>query len=121
MIQDEIVKEIAEANGKTGCLIQVMEECAELTKACSKLLRVDGVGNPTDYGYSRALNEITEECADVFVTVSELLYVLRLDNEARFMNQCNRKILRRLSGLYLETGDPHYKEMIKMIQFIKEN
>ena len=54
-------------------LEQVTEECGELTKACMKLIRALGNGNPCDISKEEALENVVEEMSDVGVALDFLV------------------------------------------------
>lgn len=54
-------------------LEQVTEECGELTKACMKLIRAIGNGNPCDIPETEALDNVVEEISDVEVAIQFLI------------------------------------------------
>lgn len=54
-------------------LEQVTEECGELTKACMKLIRALGNGNPCDVSKEEALENVVEEMSDVGVALDFLV------------------------------------------------
>lgn len=85
--------------GEAGLLLQLMEECSELSKACAKRLREMGYGQPLgDNGKPKikwSLNSIRtgasidlsghwdnliEEMADVSLVIDEILVKLALDH-----------------------------------------
>lgn len=79
---------IIENERRTAAVIQLMEECAELIQACSKLLRVDGVGTITDVKRQEAIDLLTEEIADVEVTGTVVMRQLGIDDEEIIDNYC---------------------------------
>ena len=60
-------------------LEQVAEECGELTKACMKLIRAIGNGNPCNISESDAIDSVVEEISDVEIA----MYYLKLTLQER--------------------------------------
>lgn len=58
-------------------LEQVAEECGELTKACMKLIRAIGNGNPCNVSKEEAINSVVEEISDVEVATYYLKLMLQ--------------------------------------------
>lgn len=58
-------------------LEQVAEECGELTKACMKLIRAIGNGNPCNISEADAIDSVVEEISDVEVAMSYLKPMLQ--------------------------------------------
>lgn len=57
-------------------LEQVAEECGELTKACMKLIRALGNGNPCNVTKEEAVASVLEEWSDVEIAGIYLLQML---------------------------------------------
>ena len=58
-------------------LEQVAEECGELTKACMKLIRAIGNGNPCNVSEEEAIDNVVEEISDVEVATYYLKLALQ--------------------------------------------
>ena len=58
-------------------LEQTAEECGELTKACMKLIRAIGNGNPCSISETEAIDGVVEEISDVEVAMSYLKPMLQ--------------------------------------------
>lgn len=58
-------------------LEQVAEECGELTKACMKLIRAIGNGNPCNVSEEEAIDSVVEEISDVEVATYYLKLMLQ--------------------------------------------
>ena len=58
-------------------LEQLTEECCELGKACMKLVRAKGNGNPCSVGLEEARDKVVEEWADVIVAGHYLMEMLQ--------------------------------------------
>lgn len=66
-------------------LEQVAEECGELTKACMKLIRAIGNGNPCNVTEEEAIEAVIEEMSDLEVAAGYLQMMLdeRTDFDVR--------------------------------------
>ena len=66
-------------------LEQVAEECGELTKACMKLIRAIGNGNPCNVTEEEAIEAVIEEMSDLEVAAGYLQTMLnkRVDFDVR--------------------------------------
>lgn len=66
-------------------LEQVAEECGELTKACMKLIRAIGNGNPCNVSEEEAIEAVIEEMSDLEVAAGYLQMMLdeRTDFDVR--------------------------------------
>ena len=64
-----VLEKAIEKWGKEAQTIVAMEECAELIKECSKMLR--GQGN---------IDHLIEEIADVMICITELEVMYNIDN-----------------------------------------
>lgn len=60
-------------------LEQLTEECCELGKACMKLVRAEGNGNPCNATFDEALDKVVEEWSDVLVAGQYLMEMLQPD------------------------------------------
>ena len=58
-------------------LEQLTEECCELGKACMKLVRAEGNGNPCSDSRDEALDKLVEEWSDVIVAGQYLMRMLQ--------------------------------------------
>lgn len=79
MIRAEI-KRNAEFLGKEGMTIQTMEESAELAKACSKMLRANGIGQTTPITKEEAKKNLSYAIADMHICLLELAYLYGIDD-----------------------------------------
>jgi len=59
---------------KTSAFVLTMEECGELTQACSKVLRRNGD--------EKSLSDLTEEAGDVYCMLNLLVHLGYLDWES---------------------------------------
>ena len=90
---------IADVTGMYDCAEMVMEECAELIRACSKFLRINGEGTPTSASVNEVYNNLAEEIADVRITIDEFLLSRPGILEMEVNEWEDKKIKRRLKGL----------------------
>lgn len=60
-------------------LEQLAEECCELGKACMKLIRAEGNGNPCSASFEEAADKVVEEWSDVLVAGEYLMEMLQPD------------------------------------------
>lgn len=97
-------------NGPDNCVEIMMEECAELIQACSKYLRLQGLGTPPRDTPKDVRGMLVEEIADVKICIEQVIRALSLDEEAINLEMAF-KLKRRLNGLYKETGDEVYKDI----------
>lgn len=97
-------------NGPDNCVEIMMEECAELIQACSKYLRLQGLGTPPRDTPKDVRAMLVEEIADVKICIEQVIRALSLDQEAISLEMAF-KLKRRLNGLYKETGDEVYKDI----------
>lgn len=72
-MNNQIIEEGVDIRAK---LEQVAEECGELTKACMKLVRALGNGNPCNVSKEEAVADVLEEWSDVEVAGIYLLQML---------------------------------------------
>lgn len=79
---DDTVLEVKNARrmGQAGLYFQLMEECAELTQACAKVLRLSGYGQPVgkedrSFLETRFRDNLIEEIADVSLVIDEVLII----------------------------------------------
>lgn len=66
---ENVIEKAIEKWGKEAQTIVAMEECAELIKECSKMLR--GQGN---------IDHLIEEIADLMICIEELEVMYNIDN-----------------------------------------
>lgn len=71
--EDEIMKKV----DQRARLEQLAEECGELSKACLKLIRAKGNGNPCNVLPEEAAEKVVEECSDVLVAMAYILCELQ--------------------------------------------
>lgn len=69
-INQELIKKSCDYFGKEDTLTVAMEECAELIQCVSKELRGQ-----------EALSHMEEEIGDVLIGISDLVYILHLDED----------------------------------------
>ena len=68
-MMESVLEKAIEKWGKEAQTIVAMEECAELIKECSKMLR--GQGN---------IDHLIEEIADVMICINQLEIIYDIDN-----------------------------------------
>ena len=68
-----------EAVDRRAKLEQLAEECCELGKACMKLIRAEGNGNPCNATFEEAADKVVEEWSDVLVAGEYLMAMLQPD------------------------------------------
>lgn len=102
-----ILEQNAKFLGVEGCLTQCMEECAELIKACNKMLRVSGIGQPTTLEPGEALGQLMEETIDVSICMAALSYLLCFDKTVVDATMCEKII--RTNNRYYKKGDGNDK------------
>lgn len=108
----EIIDMIAQVNGDVGCVTMAIEESSKLIQACSKWLRFEGIGVPTNKEYYEVIDNLYEELADSMITICELAYALGM-NDPRLVETCNKKLIRRLKGIISnESDDIEFREKI---------
>ena len=64
---------ITEKIGIPAMLENTAEECAELSKVCLKLARIQRGENPTPANKIEVMDAIEEECADVLIFIEEII------------------------------------------------
>ena len=72
-------------------LEQLAEECGELTKACMKLIRAMGNGNPCNVTEEQAIAKVLEEWSDVEIAAIFMLQMLE--------GRCNYDIYDRIDKI----------------------
>lgn len=80
MLYETKIKTIADHYGKPAQAVILMEECAELVVAMSKVLRAEDavLSNPTDTSVAsldRALQNLKSEMADVLIMIDQIIYL----------------------------------------------
>lgn len=93
----KICKEVVRALGKDETLVQVMEECSELQKECSKMFR--------NKGNRQAL---VEEMGDVIICLDYLRELYNISN-IEILEVVNRKNARSLTRLKNGTLSNRYR------------
>lgn len=79
-----IYEEAIKKWGKKEQIIQTMEECAELIKACSKYFRFGKTDN------------VLEEMADVQLMLNQMIVMFGAENYRKSFNNKYNKLLKRL-------------------------
>ena len=108
-------KVISEVNGLYECAEMIMEECAELIRACSKYLRINGEGVPTGDSVESIYSNLAEEIADVRICIDEFLLGKPGISEEEIAKWERNKIERRLCGILEETDSEELREEIHML------
>lgn len=81
---DEIIQNIIDNSSGADLLDQLIEECAELIQACTKIKRAEKALTPVSMDRARA--SFTEEMADVFVTQTMAQYGIMTAEEIARMH-----------------------------------
>ena len=106
-IDDEIMERL----GLDRLLLQLAEECNELSKASLKLERVLDGSNPTPKTEDEATADLIEEAADVYCVLS---LILSAENNMEIYNIIQEKKDRWLNRL--EERDLHYGGWLEMTE-----
>lgn len=82
--------DIAAIIGKSACLEQLAEECAELSKASLKYARILRNENPTPITQKKAILDLIEEIADVRLCIEVIGCFTNLDTDDIENSKLNR-------------------------------
>lgn len=101
----KVMKKIIEKNGKLKQNVIAMEECSELIKAISKMIRYSYDEDEDLYNVYR--DDLIEEMADVYIILDELKMMYNI-LESNIEETINQKIDREEGRIY--DGLPLYSE-----------
>lgn len=76
-MHDKTINDIYKKLERRARLEQLSEECNELAKACLKLVRAEGNGNPCTITEEEAIDSVIEEYSDVTVAADALMQDLK--------------------------------------------
>lgn len=105
MTREEKLQKIARHYGYESQSRQCIEEMAELTQAISKYWRASADGQMkqrTEMPKSEAYDNIMEEIADVQIMLSQLVFLLGMD-EGKLFKMIDKKLDRQIERMEHET------------------